>query len=376
MNSVRASIVVVALALAGCGKSEAPPEVVRPVQLAQVVIGATADTAVFAGEVKPRHETDLAFRIAGKIVERRVDVGASVRRGQVLARLDPADVALQAQAAEAAVAAARTESDFARAELQRYQDLYRQRFVSESALDQKRNTMLAAAARLQQAQATLAVNRNQAAYATLVAPDDSVVTTISAEAGQVVSAAQPVMKLARTDEREVAIAVPENRIDEVKRAQRLQVLLLANPRRPFEGRIREISPSVDPVTRTFAVRVAVPDADASLGWGMTANVVAMTAGGQNALVPLTAVYHQPDGQPAVWVYDPAARKVELRGVELGPYREDGAVITRGLANGEWIVAAGVNKLQPGQTVKPYEAPGKPVPPVAGTAHATPPVAAR
>ena len=370
--SVPLSIVFAALVVAGCAKEAPPREVVRPVQLAPVVVGAMAETAVFAGEVKPRHETDLAFRIGGKIVERRTDVGAAVKKGQVLARLDPADVALQAQAAEAAVAAARTESDFARAELERYQNLYRQKFVSESALDGKQNAMLAAGARLQQAQANLAVNRNQTGYATLVAPDDGVVTSVTAEAGQVVAAAQPVMKLARTDEREVAIAVPENRIGELRAAQRIHVVLLANPRRPFSGRVREISPAVDPVTRTFAVRIAVPDADASLGWGMTANVAAIAAGaGQSALIPLTAIYHEPDGKPAVWVFDAVARNVSLRAVELGPYREDGVVITRGLNHGEWIVAAGVNKLQPGQSVKPYEAPGKPAPPIPATAQVAP-----
>jgi RND family efflux transporter MFP subunit len=372
-------LVVVALAVLGCAKKEPPAEVIRPVQLAPVVIGAMAETAVFAGEIKPRHETDLAFRIGGKVVERRVDVGATVRKGQVLARLDPADVALQAQAAEAAVAAARTESDFARAELERYQNLYRQKFVSESALDQKQNAMRAAGARLQQAQANLAVNHNQTGYATLVAPDDGVVTSVTAEAGQVVASAQAVMKLARTDEREVAIAVPENRIGELSGAQRINVVLLANPRRLFTGRVREISPTVDPVTRTFSVRVAVPDADASLSWGMTANVAAIAAGaGGNALIPLTSIYHEADGKPAVWVYDASAKKVSLRAVELGPFREDGVVITRGLNHGEWIVAAGVNKLQAGQRVKPYEAPGKPAPPVpAATTSATPaPVAVR
>jgi membrane fusion protein, multidrug efflux system len=379
MRHVASLLLVAALTVAGCAKKEAPPEVVRPVQLAPVVIGAMAETAVFAGEVKPRHETDLAFRIGGKIVERRVDVGATVKKGQVLARLDPADVALQAQAAEAAVAAARTDSDFARAELERYQNLFQQKFVSESALDQKQNTMRAAGARLQQAQANLAVNHNQTGYATLIAPDDGVVTSITAEAGQVVASAQPVMKLARTDEREVAIAVPENRIGELKGAQRINVMLLASPRRLFTGRVREISPAVDPVTRTFSVRVAVPDADASLSWGMTANVVAVAAGsGQNALIPLTSIYHEPDGRPAVWVYDAKEQKVSLRAIELGPFREDGVVITRGLNHGEWIVAAGVNKLQPGQTVKPYEAPGKPAPPApAAPASATPaPVAVR
>lgn len=376
MHAFRLAIPLLALAvsLVGCARKETPAEVVRPVQLAPVVVGGLSDVAVFAGDVKPRHEADLAFRIGGKIVERRVDIGAAVKKGQALARLDSADVALQAQAGEAAVAAARTEETFARAELERYENLYRQKFVSESALDQKRNAHNAAAARLAQAQANLAVNHNQTAYATLVAPDDGVITAINAEPGQVVSAAQPVMKLARTDEREVAIAVPESRIDELKRAQRLSVVLLANPQKPYGGRVREISPSVDPVTRTFSVRVAVPDGDAALGWGMTANVVAMSAGGtRDARVPLTSIYHQSDGKPAVWIYDLQAQTVALRAVDLGPYREDGVLVTRGLASGEWVVAAGVNKLQPGQAVRPYEQPGKPVPPVSS---APSPVAAR
>lgn len=353
------AMLVAAIALSGCAKQEPPAPVVRPVQLAHVVIGGVADIAVFAGDVRPRHETDLGFRIAGKIVERQVDVGTVVKKGQPLAKLDPADVRLQAQAGEAAVAAARTEETFSRAELARFDNLYRQKFVSESALDQKRNAHSAAAARLTQAQANLSVSRNQAGYATLVAPDDGVITTLNAEPGQVVAAGQPVMRLARTGEREAAIAVPENRIGELQRAQRLSVVLLANPQHAYSGRVREISPAVDPVSRTFAVRVTVLDGDAALGWGMTVNVVAMSPGTPNdALIPLTSIYHQTDGKPAVWIYDPATQKVALREVALGAFREDGVLVTRGLANGEWVVAAGVNKLQQGQSVKPYEQPGK------------------
>jgi membrane fusion protein, multidrug efflux system len=349
------------LALAACSSKESPPEVVRPVQLAQVSVGGVADLAVFAGEVKPRHEADLGFRIPGKIVERRVDVGAGVRRGQPLARLDPADVALQAQSAEAALAAAKTEDAYAKAELERYEDLFRQKFVSASALDQKRTAATAAASRLQQAQASLQVNRNQAGYATLVASDDGVITWLSAEVGQVVAAGQAVMKLARTDEREVAISVPENRLDDLKRAQRLDVIVVASPDKRYAAKVREISPSVDPITRTFAVRVSILDTDAALPWGTTANVVAVAAAqGASALVPLTSIYHQPDGKPAVWAYDPNSQVVSLRAVELGAYREDG-VLVDGLANGQWIVAAGVNKLQPGQKVRPYEQPGKAAP---------------
>ena len=362
---------------AGCARQEPPADVVRPVQLVRASTATAASMAVFAGEVKPRHEADLAFRIGGKIVERKVDVGVAVRRGQLLARLDPSDVALQAQGAQAAAAAARTEATFARAEFERFESLHRQKFVSASALDQKRNAMNAADARLEQAQAALAVSRNQAGYAALVAPEDGVITAVTAEAGQVVASGQAVMRLARTGEREIAIAVPEHRIGEVRAARELRVVLWADPKKLYGARVREVSPSVDPVTRTFAVRVAVPEADATLGWGMTANVVVGGAGAEGAtLLPLSSVYHTPEGKPAVWVYDPREQKVDLRAVTLGTYREDGVLVASGVRDGEWVVAAGANKLQPGQRVRPYEEPGKPLPPEPAQAALPSPPAAR
>jgi RND family efflux transporter MFP subunit len=358
-----AVVLIPLLLAAGCAREEPPADVVRPVQLVRASTATAASMAVFAGEVKPRHEADLAFRIGGKIVERKVDVGAAVRRGQLLARLDPSDVALQAQGAEAAAAAARTEATFARAEYERFESLNRQKFVSASALDQKRNAMNAADARLEQAQAALAVSRNQAGYAALVAPEDGVITAVTAEAGQVVASGQAVMRLARTGEREIAIAVPEHRVGEIRAARELGVVLWADPKKLYGARVREISPSVDPVTRTFAVRVAVPEADATLGLGMTANVVVGGAGTAGAtLLPLSSIYHTPDGKPAVWIYDPREQKVDLRAVTLGAYREDGVLVASGVRDGEWVVAAGANKLKPGQRVRPYEEPGKPLPP--------------
>ena len=349
-------------ALAACAKHEPPPEPVRPVKLARVSMGETAAMTVFAGEVKPRHESELGFRIAGKLVARSVDVGARVRKGAPLARLDPSDVALQAQAAKAAVAAADTEYRFAKSEFERYENLYNLKFVSASALDQKRNVMNANRAKLEQAQAQLEVAQNQAGYATLVADADGVVTAVSAEVGQVVSAGQPVVHLARAEEREVAIAVPENRLDELKGAKQLGVVLWANPERIYPAKVREIAPAVDAATRTFAVRVSILAPDAAVQWGMTANVVLQgEAGSAIALVPSSAIYHAQDGRPAVWIYDPAKRTVSLRAVTLGGYREEGVLVASGLANGDWIVAAGVHKLREGQLVAPWEADGAPSP---------------
>ena len=344
----------VAVLLVACAKPEPVPEPVRPVQLTQVKLGGTTGTAVFAGEVKPRHEIDLGFRIGGKVIGRNVDIGARVVRGESLARLDPADVALQADAQKSAVAAAETEYRYAKAEFDRYENLRQQKFISESALDQKRNALDANRAKWDQARSQLSVTQNQAAYATLVAPDSGVITAVSVESGQVVTAGQTVMKLAREEESEVAISVPESRMAELRAAPALGVFLWANPQRIYAARVREISPAVDAVTRTFAVRVTILDPDPALHWGMTANVV--VAGGEAvnaALVPLASIYRKGDAI-AVWIYDENSRSVSLRPIVVGQFREDGVIVTGGVATGEWIVTAGVHKLREGEKVRPYE----------------------
>ena len=352
-------VLCVTAVLVGCGAPPEPTEVVRPVQLAQVAVGNLSGTAVFAGEVRARHEADIGFRIGGKLVSRNVDAGARVKKGQALARLDPADVGLQADAAKAQVAATETEFRFAQAEHARYENLMREKFISASALDAKRNALDASRARHEQAKANLAVAQNQAAYATLVAADDGVVTAVLAEPGQVVTAGQPVLRIAGEDEREVAISVPENRIDEIRQARTLVARLWAQPDKVYAARVREIAPAVDATTRTFAVRVSLPEADHSVQWGMTANVGVMGSGEtKGALLPLTSIYHR-DGKPAVWKFDPATGKVALAEVTVDQYREDGVVVTSGVQQGEWIVAAGVHKLVPGQVVKPYDAAGGP-----------------
>ena len=347
-------LVLLALTLAACGPKDKPVETVRPVQLTQVKLGGANAAAVFAGEVKPRYEADLGFRIGGKLVARYADVGARVKKGQALARIDPADVGLQAEAAKAQVAATETEWKFAQAEYDRYQGLFKEKFISASALDAKRNTQDANRAKYEQAKANLAVAQNQASYATLNASDDGVITAVNADAGQVVTAGQPVFRLARAEEREVAISVPENRIGELTGAKQLVVALWANPQKLYPARVREISPSVDAVTRTFGVRVAIASPDPAVQWGMTANVGVLGGGEPNAAVlPSTSIYQQ-DGKPAVWHFDPVTKQVNLKPVTIGQYREDGVVVTSGVREGDWIVAAGVHKLLPGQVVRLYE----------------------
>jgi RND family efflux transporter MFP subunit len=218
-------VAAVAALLAGCAPEVPPVEPVRPAIVHQVAMSAAGVPAVFAGEVKARHEVDLGFRVSGKIVSRQVDVGARVRRGQVLARLDSSDLTLQSDAAAAQLAAAETDLALARSELQRYRGLHAQNFVSQSALEQRQAAFDAATARRRQASSQLEVSRNQAGYAALVADADGVVTAVMAETGQVVTAGQAVVRMALAGAREVAINVPENRIAEVKDAAGLAIAL-------------------------------------------------------------------------------------------------------------------------------------------------------
>jgi RND family efflux transporter MFP subunit len=344
-----------AAALAACGSQEPPPPPPRPVVTVTAAPVAGTEIAVYSGEVRARREADLGFRIPGKIVARYVDVGTPVRKGAALAKLDPADAQLNVAASQSALAAAETEYQFAKAELDRYGSLLQKQFISQAVFDQKQNAFNAAKARYEQAQSQLAVVRNQSAYTTLVADQDGVVTAVNAEAGQVVSAGQAVVRIARPEEREVLINVPETRLEDLKAGTReILVRTLAEPDKTYRGTVREIAPNADAATRTFATRIAIAEPGPGVALGMTANVMLMGKDGRGIVLPLTSIYRK-GNEPAVWVVDPKAGTVRLQPVTVAQYREDGAVIASGLAGGEQIVAAGVNKLVEGQVVAPAAA---------------------
>lgn len=342
--------------LAACSKPEPVAEAARPVMAYTLASAPVAPVALYTGEVRARYESDLAFRIGGKIVERRVDVGAVVKPGEVLARLDPADAGLNAEAAQAQLAAADNELAYARAELLRYRDLVAKNFVSRSVLDAKETAFRSAAARVEQARAQAGVAGRQAGYTRLVADQPGVVTAVFAEVGQVVKDATVVMKLAREGEREVLIAVPETRIAELKKAGRVEVCLWTQPDVALAGRVREIAPSADAASRTYAVRVSIVDPAPALQLGMTANVSLADAAPAGLLVPSTAVFEQ-GGASAVWVLQPEGELVRpvLRPVTVRQYREDGALISAGLKAGETVAAAGVHKIVAGQALRPVAA---------------------
>lgn len=329
------------LVLSACGKEAAPPARVERPALTHVAGTLAGDAGnVYSGEIRARHEATLGFRIGGKLVERLVDAGAPVKAGQVLARLDAADAGLQASAAEA-------QYRLAEADTKRYRELRARGFVSQSALDAREAAFKAAAA-----QAGLA--RNQSAYTTLRADHAGVVAATFAEAGQVVSAGQPVFRLAQDGEREVAIAIPETQLAGLKPGAAAEIDLLAGDGAlHLAGRLRELAPAADPASRTYPARVVLTGSDVRVVLGMTARVRFAADGKDAALViPLTAIFQQ-DKRAAVWIVA-ADHSISLRPVQVAAYRDGGAVIAGGLTAGERIVSNGVHRLAAGEKIRIIE----------------------
>ncbi len=324
-------------------------EIARPVRVQAVVFAPQRQAVTYAGTVQARVQASLGFRVAGKVTERLVDAGQAVRAGQVLARLDRADAVLSVESAEQAVLSAGAEATNARAEFQRYQRLGRgsPAFVA-SEFDKRQAVLDGAQARLAQAQRQLGLARDQLGYTVLSADADGVVTGLSLEAGQVVAAGQTVLTLAHAAETEIAVDVPENRLELVRGAGAVTVRLWARPDTVLSGRVREVGALADPASRTFAVRVSVPDGPGlglGQGLGMTAAVsFSRETGEVVASLPASAVVSV-DGAPSVWVLDPGSRRAVAHRVQVSGWSGDGLVaVTGGVAQGAQVVTAGAALL--------------------------------
>ncbi|MFT3720626.1 efflux RND transporter periplasmic adaptor subunit [Pseudorhodoferax sp.] len=351
----RAALLALAALLAGCQKPPAEPEPVRAVKLLTVAPEAATFGFEFAGEVRARVESRLGFRVAGKIVRRAVELGQTVRVGQLLAELDAQDLRLAADAARAQVAAAQTNRDLTQADLQRYRELRRQNFISDAELERREAAFRAAQAELDQAQAQLAAQGNQAGYARLVADVAGVVTGIEAEPGQVVAAGAPVVQVAQNGVRDVVFSVPEDRVRAVRVGSPVEVRLW-NSEAVLPGRVREVAASADAATRTFQVKVAL-ETPTPPPLGTTVSVVPRDLGtsGQPVIkLPTSALRQESDGRTAVWLLDEASMTVRSQPVEIATADGNEAVISAGLAPGMRVVAAGVHVLAPGQKVSVYQ----------------------
>ncbi len=347
-NALVPATLLALLLLGGCSKPVEKTEDIRPVRVQKVAAGQAEILAEFPGDVRARVESRLGFRVGGKIIARKVNVGDVVKRGQVLMELDPQDLRLAQVQANAGLQAARSNAELAHAELKRYQDLRDKNFVSQAVLDSKITADRAARASYEQAAAAYKGQTNQAGYAVLVADVVGVVTGVDAEVGQVVAAGTPVVRVAQTGDKEIVIAIPENQVDSLRRVSDIQVRIWANPNDMIPGQLRELSPIADPATRTYAARIAIPKASDAVRLGMTAYVRFATKSPTAAIqVPLTAVFPY-NGGTAVWVVENGA--VRLARVQVAGPGVDAIMIAAGLTPGQTVVTAGVNSLKPGQKV--------------------------
>jgi multidrug efflux system membrane fusion protein len=358
---------VLVLASSGCSKTagadatasaptdtRAKAEAPRPVRTVRMTAGAHDGVLVLPAEVRPRFEQRLGFRVGGKIAQRLVDVGQRVQPGQVLAVMDSADVLPAIAAQRSQVDAARTDEALQQAELGRVRELREMGFVSAAALDRQDALTQAAVARHAAARSQLAQVSNGLNFQTLRADRAGVVVGVDAEAGSVVAAGQSVVRVAQLGEKEFAVAVPERSVAALKAARGMVARADAVPARTYEATLRELAPSADPLSRTYAARLSIRNADDALAWGMSASVRVALADKPSLVVPNSALYTR-DATPRVWVVDPASQTVRPVAVTLGASRDEGVVVTQGLEGGELVVTAGANLLQPGQKVRLVEA---------------------
>ncbi len=336
------------LALAGCSHGSRDPLPAKGVIALKLSPTDTTPRDEYSGDVHARHESVLGFRVPGKITARYVNLGDTVKAGELLAKLDAADAELGKDAAQAALTAAESSYQLAKRELDRYAALVKTGAVSRSAFERQQDLFTTAEANYHQAQRAFELRGNQLAYTELRADHDGVVTSVDAEAGQVVAEGQAVMALAWSVGREVYIDVPENRIGDFDRAQDIKVTLWGSQGRGYVGHVRERAASADPATRTFLVKIALQDPGPEVKLGMTATVaVADAVDPEELLLPLSALYHK-DTATAAWVVDPKTSKLVLKPVQVLRYTEAGAVIGAGLAPGDTVVLKGVNELYEGE----------------------------
>jgi RND family efflux transporter MFP subunit len=336
--------------LAACAdQATSAPKAERPVQIARVAFQPEEASREFVGVVRARHETDLGFRVAGKIMTRTINVGDSVHAGDVVARLDPQDLNLQVESAQAELTAATSNLADASAEEARYASLKVRAAVAAADYDHKKAARDEAVGRLERARRALDLAANQRAYAELKVDVDGVITATLAEPGQVVNLAQPVARLAHHGEMEALVALPETALGEARKSD-ATVQLWSDPGHSFKARLRELSPQADATTRTYAARFTIENVDDTIALGMTATVkLAHPAAASVARLPLSAILNRGTG-PSVYLVD-GSGALELRPVTVTSFTENVALVSAGIADGDRVVTLGVQKLVAGAQVR-------------------------
>lgn len=346
----------------GCSDQDRQTQPVsRPVKVFRIGESTINSVRDFAGEVRARIETPLSFRVAGKLLERKVDVGDSVRKGQPLAILDGNDYRLAMQGLKAQLASAQADSNFLRDDLARYRELMTQQVISPPEFERHETAYTTARERTAALEAQLAQALNQLTYTELHADRDGIVTALDVEAGQVLVAGQAVVKLAQLDEKEIHFDVPEHRLSEIKRQQDVNVSLWSDDNRRLKAKIREIASAADPTSRTYRVKATLLEGTDAAQLGMTATVHIASNTASGIAIPLSAVY-TPQNQPdhtSVWLIDEHTATVKSVPVRLDETLAGERIAVDGLAAGQLLVSAGVQRLAEGQVVRLLEEPGLP-----------------
>lgn len=338
--------------LAGCGEAAPKEPEVKSVRTMVVEPRLIEDDRRAVGEVRPRYESEIGFRIAGKVVARSVDVGASVKKGDLLARLDTQDFRNKLKSAESDIVAAQAVLTEAEATEGRLRHLLANGNTTRANYDVALKNLRSAEAKLDAAKAAMDMAKDQLSYAELRADFDGIVTAVNAEAGQVVNVGQTIVRLARPEEKDAVFAIAEAAFERRANSERPEIVatLLSNPSITAEGVVREISPVADPATRTFQVKVTLRNPPEQMRFGGSVIGRVKTSSKTVVVLPGSSLFDKA-GQPAVWVVDPASATVLLKPVVVARYETDRVVIGEGLAQGEIVVTAGVNRLRENQKVR-------------------------
>jgi multidrug efflux system membrane fusion protein len=344
---------VLMMVLGGCKEEHPVAEAPTPVRVQRIAVETAAEARAYTGVVRARYEADLGFRVAGKIVERLVNIGDRVTKDQVLARLDPTDYGLAVESNEAELAAARSSLAQAAAEEDRSGKLLMQGWVSQASREQKKAAADEARGREERAKRALGTARNQVDYTELRANEAGIITALPVEMGQVVVVGQLVARLAQLKEREVVVAIPESRLDDA-RASDGTVNLWADDSRGYRAVLREFSPQADPMTRTYQARFTIEAADDAVLLGMTATVRLVLKESRAVVrLPLGAIYN--DGRGAsVWVVTQDGAHLRQAFVDVIEYRQNDLLIASGLDAGERVVALGAPLLDENKLIRIVE----------------------
>lgn len=337
--------------LFGCSSGEPVAVKARPVLTEVISLEKGSFGVELSGEIQARYASSLSFQVSGKISKRYVDVGARVKKGQLLVELDNRDYQLQLEQAQAKYNVANANVQRAKADLTRFETLMAQDVVSSSQFESQLNLTRVAEAQLNEAESAVNIAQNRMHYTRLYANEQGVITQLLVEEGQVIAAGQGILDLARPAQKDVVVQVPEGQLQQINVGDKVTVEIWALNNQSFNGHIREISPKADKITRTYATKVTLDNADDNIELGMSARIRTEKIDKDVSVkLPLSAIYTQ-DNKTFVWIVG-KDNTVQLKAVEVGADNiQDKITVRSGLANGERVVIAGIHRLHAGQTVR-------------------------